>query len=474
MADPPPGSTATPALADRLRSRIDERVAGYVGKRQNLGLAVGVVCGGENLLIGYGRQSKERDTAPDPSSLFEIGSITKVFTANVLASLVERDEVALDDPVQKYLPPQVTMPTRNGSQITLRHLATHTSGLPRLPTNLMETVKDEGNPYALYTVDDLYRFLSGYRLRRDIGARYEYSNLGAGLLGHALGLAAGRSYEELVVERVCNLLDLNDTRITLTDDQTSRLVPGHSEEGEVVPHWDTPTLPGAGALRSSSRDMHAYLLANLDKTAPAPVQRVFGSCQRAQVSRARKRGLVLRYAVAVLLAALGAGIPLWRGQEPWGTSSGFASFGVPVWLSGRFGGLGPGVATALLYTAAARYFWMAPRRSFVLASAETTNRVFLLLLAGAFLAWLGGRGHRAKQREEIGLAWHLDPLGPETMHWHNGGTGGFCSFLGFVKARNVGVVLLSNSANSVDDLGIDILRLLVREAQHPSEPSQSG
>jgi len=122
--------------------------------------------------------------------VFEIGSITKVFTASILADMVTRGEVRLDDPVAKYLPASAHIPSRNGRQITLFDLATQSSGLPRMPSNL--TPRDSMNPYADYTVQQMYAFLSGYQLPRDIGTSYEYSNLGVGLLGHALSLGRGR------------------------------------------------------------------------------------------------------------------------------------------------------------------------------------------------------------------------------------------------------------------------------------------
>src|SRR4029078_9399783 len=136
----------------------------------------------------------------DANTVFEIGSLTKTFTATILADMVLRGEVALDDPAQKYLPASVKVPSRNGRQITLLDLATHTSGLPKIPANLKQT--DPQNPYASYSVQDLYDYLTSYTLTRDPGARFEYSNTGVGLLGHILSLKANKSYEDLVIERV--------------------------------------------------------------------------------------------------------------------------------------------------------------------------------------------------------------------------------------------------------------------------------
>ena len=153
-------------------------------------------------------------------TVFEIGSGTKVFTSLLLADMAHRGEVALDDTIGKYLPPDVKMPERNGRSITLVDLATHTSGLPRLPTNL--SPKDPNNPYADYSVEQFYQFLSTYQLTRDIGSQYEYSNLGGGLLGHILALRAGMSYEALVESRICDPLGMNSTRITLIPEMKRR------------------------------------------------------------------------------------------------------------------------------------------------------------------------------------------------------------------------------------------------------------
>ena len=197
--------------------------------------------------------------------VFEIGSITKVFTASILATMVADGSVRLDDAVAKLLPAAVRVPARNGHQITLLDLTTQVSGLPRMPSNMAP--RDSTNPYADYSVDQMYAFLSGYELPRDPGETYEYSNLGVGLLGHALALKAGMSYEELVRQRILAPLGMRETAITLSPALRARLAPGHDNEGNVVPNWDLPTLAGAGALRSTVGDMLTFLAANLDSSA---------------------------------------------------------------------------------------------------------------------------------------------------------------------------------------------------------------
>ena len=246
----PPDSAVRALLAPRVAAFADS------GKHGS-GIVVGLLHpNGQSRIVALG---------VDADRVFEIGSITKVFTTSVLEDMVERGEVRLDDPVAQLLPPTVRIPARNRRQITLLDLATQSSGLPRMPSNF--TPGDPGNPYADYSVQQMYSFLSGYELTRDVGAEYEYSNLGMGLLGHALALKAGTSYEELVRRRILGPLGMRETAITLTPALRAKLAPGHDAEGQVVPNWDLPTLAGAGALRSTAADMLKFLAANIDSTA---------------------------------------------------------------------------------------------------------------------------------------------------------------------------------------------------------------
>jgi CubicO group peptidase (beta-lactamase class C family) len=197
----------------------------------------------------------------DEDTVFEIGSTSKVFTAILLADMVERNEVSFEDPIEQFLPSGVAVPTRGGRSITLIDLATHTSGLPSIPDNFAPS--DMNNPYADYTVEQMYEALEQVNLTRDIGSQYEYSNFGMGLLGHILSLQSGMSYEELVITRITNELGMPDTRITLTPKMKNHLAIGY-RDGEPFPLWDIPTLAGAGALRSTVRDMLTFLAANMD------------------------------------------------------------------------------------------------------------------------------------------------------------------------------------------------------------------
>ncbi len=233
-------------IRDILRERIDTA-------KKGVGMVVGIIDEKGTRIVSYGWMDGSKSRPVDGDTVFEIGSATKVFTCLLLADMVERGEVKLDDPIAKYLPKSVKVPTRNGREITLVDLATQSSGLPRMPDNF--TPKNWNNPYADYTVEQMYDFLSRYTLTRDIGAEYEYSNFGMGLLGHILALKAGTNYEALVLQRVCRPLGMTNTLITLTPELKARLATGHDQMNKPVENWDFPTLAGCGALRSTANDL---------------------------------------------------------------------------------------------------------------------------------------------------------------------------------------------------------------------------
>ncbi len=249
------------ADSSEIRSLLENRID--LGKKA-VGIVLGTIDEKGRAVIGYGRLAKDRDEKPDGDTVFEIGSITKVFTSLILADMVERGEVKLDDPVSKFLPASVTVPSRNGRQITLLDLSMQISGLPRLPNNMKPA--DMANPYADYTPAKLYEFLSGYKLPRDIGEKYEYSNLAVGLLGHALALKAGMSYEKLAQSRILGPLGMTSSSVTLSESLKKRLAMGHNEALNPVKNWDLDALAGAGALRSTANDMLKFLAANLELT----------------------------------------------------------------------------------------------------------------------------------------------------------------------------------------------------------------
>ncbi|HEY5410819.1 MAG TPA: serine hydrolase [Caulobacteraceae bacterium] len=260
-AQTPPSPPAQPWIMPtdaEIRQILVDRID---VQHQGVGIVVGVVDAHGRRIVSYGALAKGDARPLDGRTIFEIGSMSKVFTSLLLADMTQRGEVKLDDPIAKFLPPGVKVPERGGRQITLIDLATHTSGLPRIPTNMAP--KDPANPYADYTVQQLYDFLASYTLPRDIGSQYEYSNLGGGLLGHVLSLRGGADYGTLVRQRITDPLGMRSTGIALTAEEKARMAVGHDAALNPTSNWDIPTLAGAGALRSDADDILTFLAAEL-------------------------------------------------------------------------------------------------------------------------------------------------------------------------------------------------------------------
>jgi D-alanyl-D-alanine-carboxypeptidase/D-alanyl-D-alanine-endopeptidase len=225
------------------------------------GIVVGMIADDpqERWVVGYGRLSATDERVPDGDTVFEIGSVTKVFTGILLAQAVVNGEVKLDDPISMYLPEGVVAPEYEGRSITLLDLATHTSGLPREAGNL--------SAYSNYTLDQMYAYLSGYRLTRASGSTFEYSNYGFGLLGNLLVRRAGQAdYEALLLDRITGPLGMDSTRIVLTPEMSSRLAAPHMSYSVATISLNMPTLAGCGAIRSTANDMLTFLAANMGLT----------------------------------------------------------------------------------------------------------------------------------------------------------------------------------------------------------------
>ncbi len=362
-AIPPASHGFDPAAVATLakpadREKIDPFAHQLIEDKIVVGLVIGIVKDGQSQIITYGETIKGSGIAPDGDTLYEIGSVTKVFTGILLASLIQSDDVNLTDPLQKYLPPSVTAPVADGKPITLEHLATHTSGLPRMPDNFKPV--DPLNPYADYTVEQMYGFLNGYELRRPPG-QYEYSNYAMGLLGHVLAHHKGMTYEELLLDRIAKPLGMKDSGITLNEDQQKRLAPPYNAALKPTENWDIPALAGAGAIRSSANDMIKFINANLKKD-----HKPFSKALRfAQVKR-----------------------------------------------------------------------------------------------------------HSMEDGLSMGLGWHLSRDG--VILWHNGGTGGYHSWLAIAPERGIGVVVLTNTANMrLDEFGEQVTRIALGREVKPPQPRKT-
>ncbi len=325
-------------ISDAVKNHIQARVENGL----NVGIVIGIIDGETTEYYSFGNTSVKSGIPVNEHTVFEIGSITKVFTTTLLADEVLKGHMALTDPASKYLPKTVTLPTRNGKEITLNDLATHTSAIPRMPDNF--NPKDPLNPYVDYTPEMMYAFLNQLELTRDIGEKYEYSNLGMGLLGHILVLHTGKPYETLIKERITTPCGMPNTALKLSDNMRNHLAYGHSE-GVQVSNWDFDVIAAAGGIRSTAVDMISFLKANLEisKTPINPAMQL--AHQEAYVN---------------------------------------------------------------------------------------TDSTF-----------------------NIGLGWHYENKG--NVVWHNGRTGGYTSFTGFVEGSKKGVIVLSNAAENMNALGFHLL-----------------
>lgn len=216
------------------------------------GVVIGVSQGGSRQVFAYGSAT--------PDSVFPIASLTKPFTGLLLATMVQERRVRFDEPVRELIP-AARLPPPGGPEITLLDLATHRSGLPSMPPTFRPT--NRANPYADFDVRQLYLYLASRGVHRPADPRVMYSNLGFGLLGHALSTRAGVDYATLVRAVITAPLGMRDTVVELSPDQRRRLLQGYDEERRPVPVWEVDVLAGAGALQSTATDLLTWLDAHL-------------------------------------------------------------------------------------------------------------------------------------------------------------------------------------------------------------------
>ncbi len=250
--DPDPDGPHRAAVAAQIQPYVDAEVVN--------GLVVGLYDSGKLEIYGFGAGPNGQH--PDGTTLYEIGSITKVYTSLLLADAVQRREVQLDTSVAELLPPGITVPTKDKVAITLKHLALHSSGLPRLPPSLVQDQRKD--PYGGYNEEALYRDLVATQLEAPPGTRIVYSNYGAGLLGHVLGRKLGAGYGAVLRERILSPLGLSDTFLGFPAGTDARRAPGTDEDLQPEPPWTFDALAGAGALVSDARDQLHMLDAELD------------------------------------------------------------------------------------------------------------------------------------------------------------------------------------------------------------------
>lgn len=232
-----------------------------VEKRVVDGLSIGYIEGDGFGIVHLGNAAEPGKKA-DNGTLYEIGSLSKVFTGLLLADAALRDEINLYTTADVANPAGITLPSRDGRSIKWIDLSTHRAGLPRLPGNF--TTADSPNPYREYDSMKAAEFLKTYQLPRQPGKAQEYSNFGASVLGYLVAAKAGKSYEQLLQERIAGPLKMADCTVSMSSDQQKRLATPHGKYGSAAPPWDFADLPGAGGIHATLRDMMRFAKAQLE------------------------------------------------------------------------------------------------------------------------------------------------------------------------------------------------------------------
>jgi serine-type D-Ala-D-Ala carboxypeptidase/endopeptidase len=264
FSSPPVTNANSSVTYKELSAQVKSFIFDQIVNKSNAAIVIGFVDPNGTKIFSFGNMSTAHNIPVDQNTFFNIGSITKTFTTLLLADMVKQGIVNLNDPIEKFLPPSLKVPQFNGKKITLEDLADHTSGLPEWPSNvwLNNTVGDI-NPN--YNATQLYQALSDTKMTREPGAQVQYSSFGIGLLGHVLSIKSGGiSYEQLVKDRILDVLGMNDTKIALSQNETnSRFSVGHLGGKEIITPRIPTILADSGAFRSTAPDMLKYVSANL-------------------------------------------------------------------------------------------------------------------------------------------------------------------------------------------------------------------
>lgn len=258
-----------------MEARIKDILVSKHYRRQNSKILLGIVNQKGRQIYSVGINDKSNILIKD--RIFEIGSISKVFTAALLQTMIRDNIVQLNDPVIKVQPKYVQAFSTDGKEITLKDLITHHANLPRYPSNVK--VKDKMNPFASYRTEDLDEFLSNFKLKK-YKRKFKYSNVGVGILGNLLASVLDTEYEEAINTRICKPLGMNDTFVHLSDMDRQRVIISYRKNKEIPP-FSAPALPGAGVLKSTLNDMLTFLEANLGLI-DHPLQQVFNQTHKIQ------------------------------------------------------------------------------------------------------------------------------------------------------------------------------------------------
>ena len=246
---------------DELLETIERMAPAVVEDGLTVGLVIGVLRGDESRIRGYGEVVQGSGQKPDELTVYEIGSVSKVFTGILLADAVTRGLVELQDTVQEHLGDVCDLPTFEEQPIRLWHLSTHTSGLPRMPSNFAPA--DPEDPYADYSLEAMHAALSKSELHQVPGTTYAYSNLAVALLGQLLAQVQDTDYSSLLRTRITQPLGLEHTSVEWSDWMRAHAAQGYDMDGAPKKAWNLAQFEAAGGIRSDMRDMLRFARASL-------------------------------------------------------------------------------------------------------------------------------------------------------------------------------------------------------------------
>ena len=257
-------------LHTRLDSLVDNSVQQYLQDKRAVGVSIGIVIKDKTYFYNYGETKAGNNQLPGNNTLYEIGSTTKAFTGILLGQAVLDKKIGLDDDIRKYLQGAYPNLAYKGVPIRVKDLTNHTSRITRIFPNMWERPEyDSLNPLHDYTRQLLYEGLHNMKMDTFPGKISSYSNMAVALLGTLLEDAYGQSYFSLVSKNILDPLSMKNTRIDITALPADAIAWPHNENREVVPLWDLPYLPAMGALRSTTRDLVAFIQANNTDASPA-------------------------------------------------------------------------------------------------------------------------------------------------------------------------------------------------------------
>jgi serine-type D-Ala-D-Ala carboxypeptidase/endopeptidase len=261
-----PGWTAdsSPGLADSTKKALDALVTPRLFSEKNTagipGMVVGAITPNYRAIVGYGSKTFGKQEVPDGETVFEIGSLTKVFTGLILALEVEKRKISLSDAADKFLPASASVPDWRGKKFSIEDLATHHSGLPFYPVGSKGPLTDDEWRQGAFTETQLFAFLKATKLLFSPGEKYEYSNFGYGLLGYILARVEKMNLADLFLKEISLPMGLQDTRIKMDPSQTKRLATGYDQRSGRIPSppYDTGVLGGSGLLHSTAADLLSF------------------------------------------------------------------------------------------------------------------------------------------------------------------------------------------------------------------------